>query len=242
MSTHFTLSTLSLLAVIVLPNAHAAMFADFNVPDFRGQPDTQSARWEQFQVAFGEPGNSPVGTATGGVSLSSARVIQYTPGAFITGGGNIYHASDVASYELFDSPANLTDGVGVVLFQLNSLGTLPDFDSVQLVYNIGAGPVSLATGASQIYSMPLGGFGGNDVIHEWRWDIPEPGVQEYSILWDAAGSHMSVSKISLDTQAFSPVPEPAEYGMICMLGLATWAAVRRRKRNAAPQVAVPDRH
>jgi hypothetical protein len=69
----------------------------------------------------------------------------------------------------------------------------------------------------------------DDVIHQWTWNVTDPGVQEYSILWDAAGAHMSVSKVTLDTLEFTPVPEPAEYASMTVAGLLGLALWRRRR-------------
>lgn len=213
---------------VAFATAHAALFADFNTPGFRGDEGSASARWENFVVAVGDPGNAPSGVASGGISLSDATLTQRTPGAFVTGSGNIYHAGAASSFDIVDN-AMYAAGVGTIVFQLNSLGTLPDFDSVRLEYSLGEGVVSLTAEPALIYSQPLGGFGGDDVIHEWVWNVSDPGVQEYSILWDAAGAHMSVSKATLDTLEFTPVPEPAEYASMTVAGLLGLVLWRRRK-------------
>jgi hypothetical protein len=209
----------------------AADGAGFLVPAFRGSPDSESALWKTFTDAEGLPGNAPNSVAPGGIVLADALVTQDVPGiAFLTGGGNIYSFSGATQFTLSDA-TTYTAGLGLVVFQTETLGTELDYAGVALTYNLGGGPVSLTSSRTETFRTPLGGFGGSSVGSLWQWDLSGLGVNSFTINFDAAGSSLSLDAVALDTVA-TPVPEPATTGLVTAGVLGGLAWLRRRHRHA----------
>jgi hypothetical protein len=216
----------SLLAGTASP-LRAADGAGFLTPAFRGSPDSESAFWKTFTDPEGLPGNPPNSVAPGGVALADAVITQDVPGiAFITGGGNIYSFAGTPQFTLTDT-APYAAGVGLVVFQAETLGTELDYAGVTLTYDLGTGPVSLTASRTETFRTPLGGLGGSSVGSLWQWDLSGLGVDSYAINFDAAGSSLSLDAVALDTIA---VPEPATTGLVMagLLGGLAW--LRRRSR------------
>lgn len=223
----FRAAFLTSLLAGAIPCALAVDGAAFEAPIFRGNPGTESALWTAFTDAEGLPGNAPNSVASGGVVLADAIVTQDVPGiAFVTGGGNIYSFSAATKFTLADTTA-YTTGIGLVVFQAETLGTEISYPLVRLTCDLGSGPTSLATARTELFRGSLGGFGGSDVVSKWEWDLTGLGVNSYTIQFEAAGSSLSLDALALDTATPGAVvvPEPAQSGLVC--GLVVFRRVRR---------------
>lgn len=225
----FRAAFLTSLLAGAIPRAAAVDGTAFDAPSFRGNLGTESALWTVFTDAEGLPGNTPNSAAPGGVSVADAVVTQDVPGiAFVTGGGNIYSFSDATKFTLSDTTAYAT-GIGLVVFQAETLGTEINYPLVNLTYDLGSGPTSLTAPRTELFRGSLGGFGGSDVVSRWEWDLTGLGVDSYTIAFQAAGSSMSLDALALDT--VSAVPEPAQTGLLAA-GLLSGLVVLRRVRRA----------
>ncbi len=218
-------TSLVALPILAAFPVRAALFSDFEVPGFRGSPNSESAYWDIFTVPLGAPGNAANGVADGGVALSGAVITQTTPGAFLTGGGNIYSFSSASTFVLEDE-VDYANGLGLVVLQVNTLGTLLDYDSVALTYDLGSGPVSLTTTREELYNSPSLG---NDIVSKWEWDLSGLNVSSYSIAFNAVESSLSLDKVTLDT--LSAVPEPQEYAAMVGVALSGFAVWRRSRKK-----------
>lgn len=219
-------TSLVALPILAALPVHAALFSDFEVPAFRGQPNSESAYWDVFTVPVGAPGNAANGVASGGVDLSGAIITQTTPGAFLTGGGNIYSFSSANTFILEDE-VDYAAGLGLVVLQVNTLGTLLDYESVALTYDLGSGPITVTTTREELYNSP--GLG-NDIVNKWEWNLSGLGVNSYSIAFNATESSLSLDKVTLDT--LSAVPEPQEYAAMVGVALSGFALWRRSRKKS----------
>lgn len=222
-----TLASRSLRLVAAMPFFAAALAAQsFEVPDFRGQPETAFAGWGPFTVAVGLPGNQPnVPTTT---PFVSALLVQNNPTAFLTGGGGIYSFAEVVDFTLDFA----TDFVpGTVVLQTRSFGTLLDPASFAIGY-FEAGNWTPLGGPirTNLYSAPLGGaFGGIDSIDRWDWTLPRTlNATDLRIAFAAAGSSSSLTALRLDVAA---IPEPSTYALLFGLAALAVAAWRTRHRS-----------
>jgi hypothetical protein len=171
----------------------------FVVPTFRGTANSQSGYWETFLTAVGAPGNLPdkPGATTG------ARLTQTSPGAFLTGSGNIYNL-DAASVFVLSNTAPFT--LVTVVLQTRTLGTELDYNSITLTFTNESGahtlaplpPVELNRG-----SQP--GLGAT-VSTLWQWNLAGSNISTFVISFSAAGASTSFDSLTLDTAAtFTPL-------------------------------------
>lgn len=217
-------STLLYAALAALASTHAtADTSTFAAPDYRGQPGATSGGWERFTVAVGQPGNSPDLPST----LAGATLIQSVPGALTTGSGNIYQGAGNATYEISYSPA---EPVGLVAFQMRTLGTELDYSSVRLAYDVGAGIQLLApVGRLELERAPSQGFPGFNVTSRWDWDLTGTGATSYRITMSAAGPHQSLDSAMLDSAKVGVVPEPSTWALLVAgTALLAWRVPMRR--------------
>ena len=69
----------------------------FQVPTFRGQPDTTFTGWENFTVATNN-GVGNLGDMAG--SSAAAHLIQKEPNAAVLGSGNIYNQNNLSEFQI----------------------------------------------------------------------------------------------------------------------------------------------
>lgn len=223
------------IATALSPSAHAEfLYNSFLVPSFDGEANTEYSRWNIFYNAnLGE--NFPDVAAPNGVygSASSAgftapagsapsnplaywavgnpTITQTNPGvAFIIGpavSGNIYSFSAPTAFLLEDiTPYSL----GTVVFQFATEGTRVAFDSIRLEYDTAEGTQSIRP-AEYIreFSSGTSSFGGVGSRVALQWNLTGLNLDNYRLVWEAAGSSLSFQEALLDTAAVyaSVVPE-----------------------------------
>jgi len=202
----------------------------FITPDFRGDANTEYGYWESFptNAAFAVPISPDQPGATTG-----AQMTQQTPGAVVTGTFNIYNPAGASLFEIADSTSFT---VGTVALQVRSSGTELDYGSVTLSYDTGGGPIMLAPlGRAELDRQEIPGFGFN-VSSLWQWDLTGLGISDYTLSFTAAGPHLSLDSIQLDTaETFSPIPEPSSLALVG-LGVAMFV-LRRQSRTRNPEAA-----
>lgn len=212
----------------------APSFAAFQIPDgpsgtapfedwSRGNPLSTYDEWDVFTVATGAPGNGPdVASINQG---ATGRITQNVPGAFITGGGNIYSFAVATDFDLTRNLMNLGTGADTrIVLQLRTLGSDLDLGSVLLDYDGGTQQLA-ATGYTEVDRITLGGFGGDQVDHLFYWDIINFNPATINISFAAASSSLSLDRVALD----SYVPEP---GSLALLGLGGLCLLARSRRGS----------
>lgn len=218
-------STLLCAALTALASTHAlANTSTFAVPDYRGLPGATSGGWERLTVAAGQPGNIPDLPST----LTGATLVQTVPGAIATGGGNIYQGAGAAAYQVSYNPG---EAVGLVTFQMRTLGTELDYSSVRLAYDVGAGIQFLApVGRIELERAPSQGFPGFNVSSRWDWNLTGTGATSYRIEMTATGPHQSLDSAMLDSAKVGVVPEPSTWALLAAgAALVAWRMPARRR-------------
>ncbi|MFM7213945.1 MAG: PEP-CTERM sorting domain-containing protein [Verrucomicrobiota bacterium] len=191
----------------------------FYIPTFRGQPGTTSSLWETFTVPTGAPGNRP----NFGNDLSPV-LTQLTPGALITGTGNIYNMAEASAFTI--SYASGSGPLGLVVLQTRTFGTELDYNSVRLTYDGG----SLMATRTETDRVQVGAPGtpgsGVYVSSAWQWDLSGRNVGQYSISFNAAEHSLSFDSALLDVQA---VPEPGTLALMAIGAGFLVGGLRRRR-------------
>jgi len=209
-------------AMAVLPAL--ADTSTFVVPEYRGLPGTTSGGWDKLTVAVGLPGNTP--DLPG--SITGATLAQTLPGAIATGGGNIYQGAGAASYVVSYNPG---EAAGLVTFQMRTLGTELDYNSVRLSYDVGAGIQYVAPpGRIELERAPSPGFPGFNVTSRWDWNLSGTGATSYRIEMTATGPHQSLDSAMLDNAKVGVVPEPSTWALLgAGAALTLWRLPRGRR-------------
>lgn len=199
-----------------------AGFTNPLIPAWAGGPNTQYAGWESFTQASGGA-NLPDQSGSASFSL-----MNYSPGAFITGTGNIY-------------------GSGAPLFISMMGGTLGNASSpVNVVLNVSTAGATLNMGSVRLW---LFDSTGNVAFHspttsEVRYDAPTPpqgSAQNVAFTWalgpgafaasgwriefSASAANMSLDAVRVDLQY---VPAP---GALALIGVAAALGGARRRRR-----------
>lgn len=198
--------------------------AEFPIPAFAGDPDTEYSQWGVFysanlgdnypdvaapngifQTASAAGFTPPAGSAPANPlaywHVSNPTITQTVPGvAFIIGpgtAGNIYSFAGATAFRLQDTtPYTL----GTVVFQFQTEGTPVDFNSIVLRYDNGSGPVDLAPGEFlREYRSGASAFGGNTNRVALQWDLSSLGISSYEIRFSAVESSLSFQQAVLDT-------------------------------------------
>ena len=189
----------------------------FYAPGFRGAEGSRYSLWETFTVPTGAPGNKP-----NSGSDSSAVLTQSTPGAFLTGSGNIYNMSALSTFSISYSAGG---PVGNVVLQARTFGMELDYDAIRLNYDGG----SLSSVRKELDRLSVGDPGqpgsGAYVSSAWTWDLSGMGVNNYTITFSAKDPSVSFDSATLDTQV---VPEPTTFSLAAVgLGVLVWGLRRR---------------
>ena len=192
---------------------------------------TTYQEWNSFTSPAGpnDPDVAEVNPNAGtGPNPSKANLYDTSGASFVPGSGNIYSPSaatlldaDVPSFGLGATHTT------AVLFQVRTLGSELDYDSVRLTYNDGTAnrTITYDGDREELARAALGGFGGSQVDSLFRFEVPfSPAT--FKIEFDAAGSSMSTDRVAVDTFT-AAVPEPASLGVAAAAGLLL---VRRRRR------------
>lgn len=184
----------STLTLVLCCASCSLLASGFEPPHWAGGPGSSHSEWLDFTVAFGEPGNAPDVTGSTGNGL----LYQWTPGAFVTGTRNLYHAGAATAFtitETFPRP------VHQIVLQTTVSGTQLDVDSVRLEVMKDGGSLLLASAREELERV-TGGFG-DTVTSRWQWTLRGQDATSVLIRFAAAGSHSSLVAARLDVQ-FKP--------------------------------------
>ena len=169
------------LALVLAPRAHGQ---EFQSPEFAGDTGAEFSMWDTFSVGFGGPNAPDVEGSTGDGTL-----VQTVPGATVTGSGNIYNPAGASRFTIVDA---VEGDYRQVVLQVESIG---DMDASATTLNYGDGAL---TASAVELGRTSGGFG--DIVQTlWAWDLTAVEASNVEINFSAAASHMSLSKVRLDT-------------------------------------------
>jgi hypothetical protein len=161
-----------------------------------------------------------------GPNPSKANLYDTSGQSLITSGGNIYSPTAATLLDVDVPDYGLGGGYRTsVMFQLRTLGSEVNDETVRLSFNDGADRTIPYASRQELARVPLGGFGGSQVDTLFRFDVPfSPSA--FKIEFDSAGSSMSTDRVAVDTFT-TTVPEPAS---LTALGVAGLLLGRRRRK------------
>lgn len=214
--------------------------AQFLTPDWRGNTHSSHAEWDVFTAARFSP-NFP------DVVADDATIICTTPGAFLTGGGNIYSFQAPTFFQLDDTAEFVIQNV---FLQISAMGSGVDVSGARLIAtNSDGDTVALPPVKTFISSEEelTGERGGIATTYGIQWNLADMPVSgSYSILFNATESSLSLGGVSLDTsgvfvEIVKPLPlkiEPVDGEMVI-----TWFGDRQLQSSTSLEsgwVDVPD--
>lgn len=212
------------LAVIAtsacLTSAASAGFVNALVPAWAQGPNTQYGEWESFTNAVGGA-NLPDQLGSGAFSL-----MNFAPGAFITGTGNIYGAGSPLYIMVTGGTLGLNQTPLEVVFNVSTAGLTINPASVRLtLFDNSGGFASFAPTTSELRfdapAVPLGSL--QNLAYVWSNLNPGFAATGWRIEFAASGANMSLDAARVDLLY---VPGP---GALALVGLAGLAAGRRRR-------------
>ncbi|MFP4358348.1 MAG: hypothetical protein ACLFRP_01020 [Puniceicoccaceae bacterium] len=180
----------------------------FIVPEVPDGARTEFAWWDGFSDEFTEfdlpeegetvpplPGGE--GNAVNRPEADNTDALLYQTGtstAFITSTQGIYSFAAPLRFLIHDIPSFETDSV---LLQTQSVGSLPDLESASLFYRESADGPLLSAGQPQAGE----GFLRDDdkAYAMWEWDLSQESIHDLFIVFDSAGSTLSLRQVQLDT-------------------------------------------
>lgn len=191
------------------------------IPSWAGGPNTQHAGWESFTQAGGGP-NLPDQSGSAPFSL-----MNYAPGAFITGTGNLYGSGAPLFISMMGgTQGNAASPISVVL-NVSTAGSTLNMSSVRLWLFDSAGNVAFAPPTSSEIrfdapSPPQGSA--QNVAFVWTAPATSFAASGWRIEFSASAANMSLDAVRVDIQY---VPAP---GGMALAGIATAMGARRRRR------------
>ena len=210
----------SMLAVAaVSASAHAGLVNPL-IPGWSGGANTQRAQWDSFTQPSGGA-NLPDFAGS-----SPFTLMNFGPGAFITGSGNMYSQTGVLSIMVIGGTLNNAATPTQVVMNVATAGSTLNLASVRLsLFDNSGNSMSIAPALSEL-----------------RADSPTPpqgAAQTWAFTWNTAGvpltatgfrvefsagaPSMSLDAVRLDMQ-YAPTP-----GAVALLAISGLTAFRRRR-------------
>ena len=210
----------SMLAVAaVSASAHAGLVNPL-IPSWSGGANTQRAQWDSFTQPSGGA-NVPDLAGSSPFSL-----FNFGPGAFVTGGGNIYSQTGVLSIMLMGGTPNNASTPAQVVMNVATAGSTLNLASVRLwLFDNSGNSMSIAPALSEL-----------------RADSPTPpqgAAQTWAFTWNTAGIPLTATGFRVEFSASAPsmsldavrldmqyVPAPGAFALLAISGMT---AFRRRR-------------
>ena len=210
----------SMLAVAAVSvSAHAGLVNPL-IPSWSGGANTQRAQWDSFTQPSGGA-NVPDLAGSSPFSL-----FNFGPGAFVTGGGNIYSQTGVLSIMLMGGTPNNASTPAQVVMNVATAGSTLNLASVRLwLFDNSGNSMSIAPALSEL-----------------RADSPTPpqgAAQTWAFTWNTAGIPLTASGFRVEFAASAPsmsldavrldmqyVPAPGAFALLAISGMT---AFRRRR-------------
>ena len=157
---------------------------------------------------------------------SGAALFNFGPGAFITGTGNLYGASNPLSISIY---GGLTAQVNEVILNIASIGTIINTNSVRLTISDNTGnSFSVNPGFMELRSdSPAPGGQGQIQTRSFRWMLPGmlfPATR-FELSFASQTNNLSLDAVSADIR-YVPVP-----GVLAILASSGLIAIRPRRRT-----------
>lgn len=161
--------------------------AEYQLPSWAASASAQHSSWDKFTVAVGGSGNSP---DVAGIS-GDALLFQRTPGAIVTGTGNIYNPAGPSRFEITDA---FERPLKQVVLQIETSGTELDYVTVALKAGDASGILVTERHEISRVSGPMG----STVLSRWQWDLTGSQSTNLVISFQTSGQHNSLTAARLD--------------------------------------------
>lgn len=175
----------------------------------RGDPGTAHAYWDEIGTR-GQPFDYDSSPDIADINNTSAIIIANNPGGFVTGTNNVYSFTDRPDWTLEIVPDyTLGTGTVTIALQLNVLGNLVDFNTV----NLGLTDHTANFTSSEVLFLGAAGgaWGGSAQESLFVWENV-PTASSYILNFLATYKHMSLDELAFDIGGF--VPEGMPNGII----------------------------
>jgi len=210
----------SMLAVAaVSASAHAGLVNPL-IPGWSGGANTQRAQWDSFTQPSGGA-NLPDFAGS-----SPFTLMNFGPGAFITGSGNMYSQTGVLSIMVIGGTLNNAATPTQVVMNVATAGSTLNLASVRLsLFDNSGSSMSIAPALSEL-----------------RADSPTPpqgSAQTWAFTWNTAGIPLTATGFRVEFSAGAPsmsldavrldmqyAPTPGAFALLAISGLT---ASRRRR-------------
>lgn len=206
-------------ASLVAASAQAGLVNPL-IPAWSGGPNTQFAQWDSFTQASGGA-NAPDAAGSAPFSL-----MNFAPGAFVTGGGNIYSINSALYLMIMGGTLASTASPTQVVMNVATAGSLLNTSGVRLsLFDNSGNMVQFAPTVSELRdSVPAQPEG---AIQTWAftWDVLSLPFQAtgFRVEFGASAPSMSLDAVRLDMQY---VPGP---GAVALLAVSALTLSRRRR-------------
>jgi hypothetical protein len=214
------IASCSFIALAATASVAEAGLVNPLIPAWAGQANTQTATWDSFTQASGGA-NTPDGPGSAPFSL-----MNFAPGAFITGSGNIYSINS-ALYVMVTggTRSNQLSPINVVMNVATS-GSLLSYGSTRLsLFDSTGNSISFAPTSYEIrYDAPTPPQGSaQTVAFVWSLGSLPIAASGFRIEFMAGAPSMALDAVRLDLQ-YIPGPAP-----LALMGLAGLVSGRRRR-------------
>lgn len=208
-------------AAFCVASSHAGLVNPL-IPAWAGAPGTQSAQWDSFTQASGGA-NLPDTAGSSPFSL-----MNFAPGAFITGSGNLYSMSSALYCMVMGGTlGNGTNGSPTqVIMNIATAGSVLNLSSVKLsLFDNSGSSLTLSPSASSLRADAPAQPQGSIQTWAFTWNIGSLPISATGFRFEFAASapSMSLDAVRVDLQY---VPAP---GAIVLLAISA-ATLRRRRR------------
>lgn len=192
------------------------------IPGWAGGPQTQYAAWESFTQAGGGA-NVPDQAGSAPFSL-----MNYSSGAFITGGGNIYGAGSPLFIMVMGGTLGNSATPTEVVMNVATAGSVLNPSSVRLWLFDNAGNYGFASpSASELRADAPSPPQGSAQTWAFSWTIANPTfvATGFRVEFLASAANMSLDAVRVD---INYIPAPGAFSLLAGAGLL---AGRRRRTS-----------
>ena len=210
----------SIVAASLVAGSAQAGLVNPLIPSWSGGPNTQFAQWDSFTQASGGA-NIPDTAGSSPFSL-----MNFAPGAFVTGSGNIYSINTALYLMITGGTLGNVGSPTQVVMNVATAGSVLNTSGVRLsLFDNAGNSIQFAPSSSELRAdapaQPQG------AIQTWAftWNTAFVPFQAtgFRVEFGASAPSMSLDAVRLDMQ-YAPAP-----GALALLAISAFTATRRRR-------------
>ncbi len=206
-------------ASLVAASAQAGLVNPL-IPAWSGSANTQFAQWDSFTQPSGGA-NLPDAAGSSAFSL-----MNFAPGAFITGTGNIYSINSALYLMIMGGTLGNAASPTQVVMNVATVGSVMNVSGVYLsLFDNSGHSLQLTPSATELrYDAPAAPAGSTQTW-AFTWNMPTAPFQAsgFRVEFGASAPSMALDAVRLDMQ-YAPAP-----GAFALLAVSAFTASRRRR-------------